>query len=61
MSLICEMLKCADWIVDIGPEAGLKGGEIVFTGTPDDLLICKGSYTVKYLRQNKRVGNNLLC
>ncbi|MES2799914.1 MAG: excinuclease ABC subunit UvrA [Bacteroidota bacterium] len=45
-----EVIKCADWIVDIGPEAGLKGGEIVFTGTPEELVKCQSSYTGKYLR-----------
>lgn len=45
-----EVIKCADWIIDFGPEAGLKGGEIVFTGTPEDLVKCEGSYTGKYLR-----------
>src|SRR5690606_38141802 len=35
-----EMIKTADWVIDIGPEGGNKGGEIVFEGTPEDLAEC---------------------
>jgi excinuclease ABC subunit A len=45
-----EFIKCADWIIDIGPEGGDKGGNIVFEGTPEDLIKCKKSYTGKYLK-----------
>jgi len=41
----------ADWIVDLGPEGGKNGGEIVFTGTPERLLTAKGSLTGEYLRR----------
>jgi len=44
-----ELIAQADWIIDIGPEGGSKGGEIVFTGTPEQILMCKESKTGKYL------------
>lgn len=44
-----ELIAQADWIIDIGPEGGSKGGEIVFTGTPEQILNCKESKTGKYL------------
>lgn len=44
-----EVIKCADHIIDIGPEGGEKGGTIVFEGTPEELLKCKESYTAKAL------------
>ena len=45
-----SIIKYADWIIDLGPEGGKKGGEILFEGTPDDLVNCKKSYTGKYLK-----------
>ncbi|MFA7419075.1 MAG: excinuclease ABC subunit UvrA [Melioribacteraceae bacterium] len=45
-----DIIKCADWVIDLGPEAGDKGGEIVFTGTPEDLIKNDRSYTGKYLK-----------
>ena len=45
-----EVIKSADWIIDLGPESGNKGGEIVFEGTPEDLVKCKASYTGKALK-----------
>ncbi|REJ80464.1 MAG: excinuclease ABC subunit A [Bacteroidetes bacterium] len=44
-----EIIKCADWIIDLGPEGGKEGGQIVFEGTPEDLVKCSASYTGKYL------------
>ena len=44
-----ELIKCADWIIDLGPEGGDGGGEIVFEGTPEALMQCKQSYTAQYL------------
>ncbi len=50
-----EVIKCADWIIDLGPEAGDKGGEIVFEGTPHDLEQCEQSHTGRFLKlHNKR-------
>ena len=45
-----EVIKCADWIIDLGPEGGNEGGNIVFEGTPEDLITCENSHTGKYLR-----------
>jgi excinuclease ABC subunit A len=42
-----EMLKAADWIIDLGPEGGNEGGQLLFAGTPDDLKHCERSYTAK--------------
>ncbi len=44
-----DVIKCADWIIDIGPEGGEHGGNIVFEGTPDNLAKHKKGYTGKYL------------
>lgn len=46
-----DVIKCADWIVDMGPEAGDKGGTLVFEGVPEDLVKVKESYTGKYLKE----------
>jgi len=45
-----EIVKSADWIIDLGPEGGKDGGNIVFEGIPEDLINCKKSYTGKYLK-----------
>ncbi|MGE6218734.1 excinuclease ABC subunit UvrA [Nubsella zeaxanthinifaciens] len=45
-----DMIKCADWVIDIGPEGGDKGGELVFEGKPEDLLSVEASYTGKFLK-----------
>ncbi len=45
-----DVIKLADYIIDIGPEGGDKGGTILFTGTPEELIKCKKSYTAEYLK-----------
>jgi len=45
-----EVIKTADWIIDLGPEGGDAGGHIVATGTPEDVASCEESYTGQYLR-----------
>lgn len=45
-----EVIKCADWVIDIGPEGGNAGGGIVFEGLPEGLAECEDSYTGKYLK-----------
>ncbi len=45
-----DIIKCADWIIDIGPEGGDKGGNLVFEGTPEDLLKVQNSYTGQFLK-----------
>ena len=44
-----DVIRAADWIIDLGPEAGDEGGHLVFAGTPDQLSSCKESYTARYL------------
>ena len=44
-----EVIKTADWIIDLGPEGGDGGGEIVATGTPEDIVKVKRSYTGRFL------------
>ncbi len=46
-----ELIKCADYIIDLGLEGGKKGGELIFEGTPEDLIKDKRSYTSKYLKE----------
>ena len=46
-----DVIKCADWIIDLGPEAGDKGGQVMFYGTPEDLVKSKKSVTGKYLKE----------
>lgn len=45
-----EMIKSADWVIDIGPEGGDRGGNLVFAGTPEDLVKCKESHTGVFLK-----------
>ncbi len=45
-----DIIKCADWIIDLGPEGGDAGGNIVFEGLPEDLIKDKTSYTAKFLK-----------
>ena len=46
-----DVIKTADWIVDLGPEGGNKGGNIIATGTPEEVAQVKGSYTGQYLKE----------
>ena len=45
-----EVIKCADWIVDLGPEAGDEGGEVVAAGTPEQVAKVEKSHTGRFLR-----------
>jgi excinuclease ABC subunit A len=45
-----DIIKCADWVIDLGPEGGKEGGSIVCQGTPETVAQCEDSYTGKYLR-----------
>jgi excinuclease ABC subunit A len=45
-----DVIKTADWIVDLGPEGGSGGGSIIATGTPEDVAAVPASYTGQYLR-----------
>lgn len=44
-----DVIKCADYVIDLGPEGGNDGGRLVFAGTPEELVGCNGSYTAKYV------------
>jgi excinuclease UvrABC ATPase subunit len=46
-----HVIKNADWIIDLGPDGGSKGGQVIFEGTPKQLLAAKGSHTAEYLRR----------
>jgi excinuclease ABC subunit A len=45
-----EMIKCADWIIDLGPEGGEHGGELVAAGAPEQIVDIDASHTGKYLQ-----------
>ncbi|HIY68167.1 MAG TPA: excinuclease ABC subunit UvrA [Candidatus Alistipes intestinigallinarum] len=51
-----DIIKCADWVVDLGPEAGAEGGKVVFEGTPRDLERCPESHTGEFLRRRTKPG-----
>jgi excinuclease ABC subunit A len=46
-----DVIKTADWIIDLGPEGGDRGGEIIATGTPEQVAKVTKSYTGQYLRK----------
>ena len=46
-----DVIKCADYLIDLGPEGGDGGGEIVCTGTPEEVAACRSSYTGQYLKK----------
>jgi excinuclease ABC subunit A len=49
-----DVIRCADWVIDLGPEGGEAGGYVVYGGTPENLKKCKESYTGKFLAQRER-------
>lgn len=46
-----DVIKCADYVIDLGPEGGKEGGGIVCTGTPEQVVKCPESYTGHYLKE----------
>ena len=50
-----EIIKCADWVIDLGPDGGDRGGELVVAGTPEDVAQCTKSLTGKYLKGHLNV------
>ena len=46
-----DVVKCSDWVIDLGPEGGDRGGELMFAGTPEDLAKCKTSITGQFLKE----------
>ena len=55
-----EVIKTADWLIDIGPEGGDKGGNIVAAGTPEDVALAKDSYTGFYLASHLKLPRKKL-
>ena len=53
-----EVIKCADWVIDLGPEGGDAGGSIVAAGTPEEVASANGSYTAAYLKPKLRELTN---
>ncbi len=51
-----EVIKCADWVIDLGPEGGKDGGYLLFEGTPEDLIKVEKSYTGQALREKLGTG-----
>jgi len=50
-----DVIKCADYVIDLGPEGGEKGGYLVCTGTPEQIADCKDSYTGKFLKEKLEI------
>jgi excinuclease ABC subunit A len=46
-----DVIKCADWVIDLGPEGGHKGGLLLVCGTPEDVAVCDDSYTGRFLKK----------
>jgi len=46
-----DVIKTADHIIDLGPEGGERGGQVVAAGTPEEVALCKKSYTGQFLRE----------
>lgn len=55
-----DVIKCADWVIDIGPEGGDNGGNVMFEGVPEDLIKSENSYTGRFLKERfSHPGNKL--
>ncbi len=51
-----DVIKCSDWIIDLGPGGGKDGGKLIFSGTPEDLIKCKESHTGHYLKAKMKLN-----
>ena len=51
-----DVIKSADWLIDLGPEGGEEGGKVLFSGTPENLVNCKSSYTGSFLKTSIKTG-----
>lgn len=51
-----DVIKTSDWIIDLGPEGGAKGGEIIFSGTPEEIILNKNSMTGKFLKKWMKIS-----
>jgi len=55
-----DVIRCSDWIIDLGPDGGDKGGEIIAEGIPEDVAKNPTSYTAKYLKKGSEIRKSLL-
>ena len=46
-----DVIKCADWIIDLGPQGGEKGGKLIAEGTPEKISTVKDSYTGRFIKE----------
>ncbi len=46
-----DVIKTADWVIDLGPEGGSRGGDVIATGTPEQVALVEDSYTGQYLKK----------
>ena len=53
-----DLIKTADYIIDLGPEGGDGGGTIVASGTPEEVAMCEASHTGKYLNSKLEIRNS---
>lgn len=51
-----EMIKCADWIIDMGPEGGVEGGQVCFEGTPEEMKQLQNNHTARFLKEKLDIG-----
>ena len=49
-----DVVKCADWVIDLGPEGGPDGGQLIAQGTPEQVARARGSHTGRYLKRALR-------
>jgi len=56
-----DIIKVADWIIDLGPEGGDRGGELLAEGKPEDICSVEGSYTGQYLRKYVQDHHRRTC
>lgn len=52
-----DVIKCADYVIDMGPEGGEAGGYVVCAGTPEEVAACQRSYTGRYLKEKLSEAN----
>jgi excinuclease ABC subunit A len=53
-----DIIKTADWIIDLGPDGGQHGGQLMFEGLPEDMAKLEGNHTAQYLREKLNAGSN---
>lgn len=51
-----EMIKCADWVIDMGPEGGVEGGRVCFEGTPEEMIQLQNNHTARFLKEKLDIG-----